>query len=76
VSARLCDPPRAAGGAAGAATGVESAVGKAGAAGDGNVGVSGPNIAQQCLNLGLLDEPRIDLVPALLGEGVTHLRYR
>jgi dihydrofolate reductase len=48
---------------------VESAVEQAKAAGDGTVGVSGPSIAQQCLNLGQLDEVRIDLVPALLGEG-------
>ncbi|MFB9688501.1 hypothetical protein [Amycolatopsis plumensis] len=36
------------------------------------MGVSGPSIAQQCLNLRLLDELRIDLVPALLGEGVRY----
>jgi len=51
---------------------VESAIEQAKAAGDGTVGVSGPSIAQQCLNLGLLDEVRIDLVPALLGEGVRY----
>jgi dihydrofolate reductase len=52
--------------------GVERAIIQAKAAGDGNVGVSGPNIAQQCLNLGLLDEVRIDLVPVFLGEGVRY----
>ena len=40
--------------------GVESAVARAKAvAGDKTVGVAGPNIAQQCLNAGLLDEVRI-----------------
>ena len=32
--------------------------------------VAGPNIAQQCLNAGLLDEIHIDLVPVLLGKGI------
>jgi dihydrofolate reductase len=52
--------------------GVESAVRQAKAAGNGNVGVSGPNIAQQCLNAGLLDEVRIDLVPVLFGRGIRY----
>jgi dihydrofolate reductase len=39
-------------------------------AGDKWVGVAGPNIAQQCLNLGLLDEIRLELVPVLLGQGI------
>jgi len=52
--------------------GVESAIKQAKAAGDGNVGVSGPNIARQCLKLGLLDEVRIDLVPVMLGEGIRY----
>lgn len=51
---------------------VASAVSLAKAAGNGFVGVSGPDIAQQCLNLGLLDEVRIDLVPVLLGSGVRY----
>ncbi|MDQ7805728.1 dihydrofolate reductase family protein [Amycolatopsis sp. A133] len=51
---------------------VGSAIERAKAAGDGTVGVSGPSIAQQCLNLGLLDEVRIDLVPVFLGEGVRY----
>ena len=52
--------------------GVENAINQAKAASGGNVGVSGPNIAQQCLNLGLLDEIRIDLVPVFLAEGVRY----
>jgi dihydrofolate reductase len=55
--------------------GVASAIAQAKAAGDGNVGVSGPNIAQQCLNLGLLDEVRIDLVPVFLGDGVRYFEH-
>ncbi|MEV6648702.1 dihydrofolate reductase family protein [Amycolatopsis sp. NPDC051371] len=51
---------------------VASAVEQAKAAGDGTVGVSGPDIARQCLELGLLDEVRIDLVPVLLGSGVRY----
>ncbi|MEV6878617.1 dihydrofolate reductase family protein [Amycolatopsis sp. NPDC051128] len=54
---------------------VESAIERAKAAGDGTVGVSGPAIAQQCLNLGLLDELRIDLVPVFLGEGVRYFDH-
>src|SRR6266536_5469739 len=53
--------------------GVASAVEQARAtAGDGLVGVAGPNIVQQCLDLGLLDEVRINLVPVLLGEGIRY----
>ena len=29
-------------------------------------------MAQQCLNLGLLDEVRIDLVPVFLGTGIRY----
>lgn len=51
--------------------GVASAVAQASeVAGDRIVGVGGPNVAQQCLNAGLLDEVRIELVPVLLGEGI------
>ena len=39
-------------------------------AGDRNVSVTPGNIASQCLELGLLDEIWIDLVPVLLGSGV------
>jgi dihydrofolate reductase len=50
---------------------VESAVAQASeVAGDKNVGLAGPNIIQQCLNSGLLDELSIELVPVLLGEGI------
>lgn len=34
------------------------------------VAVAGPNIAQQCLNLGLLDQIRVELAPVLLGDGI------
>jgi dihydrofolate reductase len=37
------------------------------------VSVAGANIAQQCLNAGLLDEVWIDLVPVFLGEGIRYL---
>lgn len=51
--------------------GVESAIAQAKAAAKGkDVGVAGADIAQQCLNLGLLDEVHIHLVPVLLGEGI------
>lgn len=39
-------------------------------AGNKTVGVNGPNIAQQVLNAGLLDEVHVDLVPVLLGKGI------
>lgn len=51
--------------------GVEIAVAQAKAvAGDRIVGVGGPNVAQQCLDAGLIDEVHIQLVPVLLGEGI------
>jgi len=51
--------------------GVESAITQAKpVAGEGWVGVAGPNVAQQCLNAGLIDELRIYPVPVLLGEGI------
>lgn len=51
--------------------GVGSAVAQASeVAGDKTVGLAGPNIIQQCLNSGLLDELSIELVPVLLGEGI------
>ncbi len=51
--------------------GLESAVAQAKAvAGDKTVGVAGPSIAQQCINVGLLDEVHIELVPVLLGAGI------
>ncbi|MDX6253922.1 MAG: hypothetical protein QOJ11_256 [Frankiales bacterium] len=52
-------------------TDVESALTKAQqVAGDKTVGVAGPNVAQQCLEAGLLDEVWIELVPVLLGRGI------
>jgi len=52
-------------------TGVADAVAAASAAaGDKVVAVAGANVAQQCLNLGLLDEVHVDLVPVLLGRGI------
>lgn len=51
--------------------GVESAVAQAKAlAGDRIVAVATPAITQQCLNAGLLDVIRVNLVPVLLGEGI------
>jgi dihydrofolate reductase len=51
--------------------GVESAVAQATAvAGDKIVSVAGPNIIQQCLNTGLLDEIVVNLVPVLFGDGI------
>ncbi|HEX8034428.1 MAG TPA: dihydrofolate reductase family protein, partial [Ktedonobacterales bacterium] len=51
--------------------GVESAVAQAKAvAGDKITSVASANIAQQCLNAGLLDEIAVDLVPVLLGKGI------
>jgi dihydrofolate reductase len=51
--------------------GVEAAVRQASeAAGDKLVAIASPNVAQQALNAGLLDEIHIDLVPVLLGAGV------
>jgi dihydrofolate reductase len=52
--------------------GVRSAVEQASAVAspDGWIGVGGPNIIQQCLREGLLDEVRVSLVPAFLGTGI------
>jgi dihydrofolate reductase len=50
--------------------GIKAAVAKAKEiAGDKNVGVNGGQMAQQCLDAGLLDEVHVDLVPVLLGGG-------
>lgn len=38
-----------------------------------DIGVAGPNIAQQCVNLGVLEEIRVDLVPILMRDGVRYL---
>lgn len=51
--------------------GLESAIAQASAvAGDRVVAVAGPNVAQQCLDAGLLDGLGVDLVPILLGRGI------
>jgi dihydrofolate reductase len=51
--------------------GVEDAVAQAkSAAGDGNVGILGANVAHQCLDAGLLDEILVQVAPVLLGDGV------
>ena len=50
--------------------GVEAAVTRAREiAGDRDVTVSGGTIARQCLDLGLLDEVAVDLVPVIMGDG-------
>ncbi|MFC6019193.1 dihydrofolate reductase family protein [Plantactinospora solaniradicis] len=52
--------------------GIESAIAQArGIAGDRWVGVSGGSIARQCLDVGLLDEIQVELVPVLFGGGVS-----
>ncbi len=51
--------------------GVEAAIRKAKKiSGDKNVAVAGPNIIQQCINLGLMDEIWVNLIPVLIGEGI------
>ncbi|MGW0432349.1 dihydrofolate reductase family protein [Micromonospora sp. NPDC003197] len=51
--------------------GIENAIAQAAElADDGWVGVNGGSIARQCLDAGLLDEIRVNLVPVLLGGGV------
>lgn len=51
--------------------GVASAIAQAkAAAGERDVAVAAASIAQQCLQLGLLDEIQLHLVPVLLGVGV------
>jgi dihydrofolate reductase len=52
--------------------GLESALDQAKAvAGDKDVGVGAAGIVQQCIKAGLLDEIHVDLVPVLLGGGVS-----
>jgi dihydrofolate reductase len=56
--------------------GVESAIRQAQAvAGDKNVGVAGPNVAQQAIQAGLMDEIGIELVPVLMGKGIRFFEY-
>jgi dihydrofolate reductase len=55
---------------------LEAAIGAARQVADGrDIGVAGADIAQQCLNLGVLDEVRLDLVPVLLHEGIPYLAH-
>ena len=57
--------------------GVEQAIGAArAAAGEKRVVIASPNIAQQALELGLLDEIAISLVPVLLGDGIPFFARR
>ena len=52
--------------------GLESALEQAKAvAGDKDVGVGAASIVQHCIKAGLLDEIHVDLVPVLLGGGVS-----
>ena len=51
---------------------VETAIAKAKEiAGDKDVAVAGPSIVQQAINLGLMDEIVVSLVPVLIGTGVS-----
>lgn len=51
--------------------GIERAVERAkAAAGEKIVAIASADVAQQCLDAGLLDEIRVDLVPVLLGDGI------
>ena len=51
--------------------GIQSALEKARTiAGSKNVTVAGPNVIQQCINLGQMDEICISLVPVLIGDGI------
>jgi dihydrofolate reductase len=45
-------------------------------AGDKDVNVSSPNITQQALDLGLVDEVRVSIVPVIFGEGIPYLATR
>ncbi len=42
-------------------------------AGDGDINVAGADIVRQCLDLGVLDEIRMDLMPVLLHRGIRYL---
>jgi dihydrofolate reductase len=56
--------------------GIESAVKKAKElAGDKNVAVATPQVMQQAIKAGLLDEIHIDVVPVLLGQGTRLFEY-
>ena len=50
--------------------GVEAAIARAQELADDRVvAITGGTIARQCLDLGLLDEVAVDLVPVVMGEG-------
>ncbi|HZG94072.1 MAG TPA: dihydrofolate reductase family protein [Mycobacteriales bacterium] len=52
-------------------TGLQDAVAETvAAAGDKDIAIFGANVAQQCLEAGLIDEIVIHVVPVLLGDGV------
>jgi dihydrofolate reductase len=56
--------------------GVASAIDQAARiAGDGIVAVGGASLAQQCLDLGLLDELLLDLAPVVLGDGIRFFEH-
>lgn len=56
--------------------GIESAIEQARTvAGETASRIGSPSIAQQCVNLGLLDELRVSLVPVLLGDGVRFFEH-
>ena len=53
--------------------GVEAAIAKAQEiAGDKDISIASPNVIQQALELGLVDEVCISLVPVLFGEGIPY----
>jgi len=53
--------------------GVEAAIAKAREiAGDKDVTIASPNVIQQALELGLVDEVCVSLVPVLFGEGISY----
>ena len=54
--------------------GVEAAIAKAREiAGDKDVTIASANVIQQALDLGLVDEVCVSLVPVLFGEGIPYL---
>ena len=53
--------------------GVEAAIAKAQEiAGDKDISIASPNVIQQALELGLVDEVCVSLVPVLFGEGIPY----
>lgn len=53
----------------------EALAGARAVAGDQDIGVAGPTIVQQCIDLGVLEEIRVDLVPILLRDGVRYFDH-